>query len=280
VCPPVALTAGSRSAEWARWLALALVAVWGAGCVDLTPPDADARCRDATGCEGLELHWQFDDAEGETARDASGNQRAGSWVGANGTLPARSSEAAPVPFDNPASRRFQASNRQAVLLADMPAALRPSAELTLAAWYRATTLDPSTGVGEVISGGNNYLLRVRAEDVELSKRVTRNGGNQHVRCYAPASQHLDGAWHHLAAVVSATTLRVYVDGVEGCQEPNADPLAYDQSDDLWVGRHPTSDNYDFNGDIDEVRIYRRALDAAEVATLAVRVQATGRATPR
>ena len=46
-------------------------------------------------------------------------------------------------------------------------------------------------------------------------------------------------------------------------------MIYDQGPDLYVGRHGTDDpDWDFGGNIDDVRIYTRALPPAEVAALA------------
>jgi hypothetical protein len=46
-------------------------------------------------------------------------------------------------------------------------------------------------------------------------------------------------------------------------------MDYDQGQDLWIGHHGTGDEvYSFDGDLDDVRIYARALTAEEVARLA------------
>ena len=223
----------------------------------------------ASACDpALVLHWRLDDPDGDIALDTSGNGRSGTYVGNNGTRPRASPEAAPVTFTNPSSRLIDGGNRQAVTLANMPLALRPATQLTLSAWFRATALDPATGSGEVITGGNNYLLRVRATEVEISKRAARAGFNQHVRCYVPTTSHLNGNWHHIAAVIDATTVRLYYDGVLGCALADADPMAYDLGTDLWVGRHPTSTDYDWNGHLDDIRIYTRPLTSPEITTLA------------
>jgi hypothetical protein len=43
--------------------------------------------------------------------------------------------------------------------------------------------------------------------------------------------------------------------------------------DFWVGKHgETSTDFDFQGNIDEVRVYNRVLSAAEIQALAQGVQ--------
>jgi hypothetical protein len=54
--------------------------------------------------------------------------------------------------------------------------------------------------------------------------------------------------------------------------PNSAPFLYDRGKDLFVGRHGNDTTnaalYNFQGNIDEVRVYARALTANEIAALA------------
>jgi hypothetical protein len=78
----------------------------------------------------------------------------------------------------------------------------------------------------------------------------------------------DGQWHLVTGTFDGSTTRLYVDGAEiGSGTPTTDPIDYGALDtrDLFVGRYPGCDNHDFDGAIDDVRIYGRALTAAEVA---------------
>jgi hypothetical protein len=60
-----------------------------------------------------------------------------------------------------------------------------------------------------------------------------------------------------------------VDGVLKLSCPLALPIVYDLGKDLWVGRHGNGNqNWDFEGNIDEVRVYTRVLTATEIAALA------------
>jgi hypothetical protein len=217
------------------------------------------------------LYWKLDEASGTTALDASGNNLAGTYAGTSGT-PVTSPMIPTLGFPDPASRAFTRANRHIVTLANMPAAIKPVNELTLSVWYRATTIDtgPSGSMAgsELVSGGDNYLMRLHIGDLEMSKR-TANG---HVQCLGVVTNHLDGNWHHAAAVYGPTTLTVYFDGVPKISCPISAPFAYDRGKDLFVGRHGNDTTnaalYDFEGNMDEVRIYTRALSATEIAALA------------
>jgi hypothetical protein len=228
-------------------------------------------CRDsACVASGLVLHWKFDEAEGAVARDASGNGHDGMYTGVTGA-PAPSTDVAPLKVPNPHSRAFTGASRQAALLAGMPALLKPASQVTVSAWYRTSKLDTGSGSingSEVVSAGNNYLLRVRETDIEVSKRVGGSSSSW-VRCFAVVMNHFDNTWHHIATVIDGQTAKVYFDGVEKCSLANSQAMSYDRGNDFVVGRHGENEsNFDFDGNIDDVRIYARALPAPEIAALA------------
>jgi|tagenome__1003787_1003787.scaffolds.fasta_scaffold20778401_2 hypothetical protein len=248
------------------------------------PPARDAAAAEAdvappTGIgdhSGPALHWRFDEEQGATmAVDSSGHGFDGVYVGDIGLPSPVADVPRQVAFADPWSRQFTLESHQAVRLAPVPPALRPVNDLTVCAWYRATTVDvnPTTAMAsgsEVVSGGNHYVLRVRPRQVEFSKRVS--GVPAFAQCLPTVTGHLDGNWHHLAGVSSAAGVKLYLDGTERCTNvtPSAQqPILYDQGPDLWVGRHGNNQTYwNFGGNIDDVRIYTRALAPEEIAALA------------
>jgi hypothetical protein len=220
---------------------------------------------------GPVMHWRFDEASGGVAADSSGNNHVGSYIGSSGA-PTASTTLPPVTFTNPFSRRFVASSRQAVRLAPAPGAIRPANNMTIALWFRTTNLDighDPPAASEAISQGDNYLIRVRATDISF----TRRSGGSYLSCFSSGGpNHLDGNWHHVAAVLSPAGMRLYIDGVERCSNSQGGSMLYDKGDDLYVGRHGNPDSgapndWDFDGNIDDVRIYNRPLPADEVAAL-------------
>lgn len=82
----------------------------------------------------------------------------------------------------------------------------------------------------------------------------------------------DNQWHHVAGSYDRKTLRCYLDGVERSRQvKNPGPLKKTGWD-LCIGNslvdYGTGEFLAFDGLIDEVRIYNRALSAAEVKALA------------
>jgi hypothetical protein len=141
-----------------------------------------------------------------------------------------------------------------------------SAPQTIAAWVKfsgATTAQAIvalTGSGGAIRMGlaSGYLL------------VRKNNGATLVQTAAPSTN----TWHHVAYTVSGTTQVLYVDGVATtatATPDNATPTS------AYAGATaPATER--LAGALDELRIYNRALTAAEVLALAQgRLPATGSA---
>jgi hypothetical protein len=212
------------------------------------------------------LYWSLDDASGTTAVDGSGNSRDGTYTGVTGS-PQASTDVPTLMFSNPRSRSFAIANRQGVRLATMSSALRPANNLTVTVWYKATRVDQdNTAPGsDLVSGGDQYMLRLTATDVHLVKR-TASGFD---KCFGTFANPLDGQWHHVAALTSTSGMKVYVDGVERCSNGLDDSISYTAGDELWVGRHGNGDlDRDFDGQIDDVRVYNRVLTPTEIADIA------------
>jgi hypothetical protein len=88
----------------------------------------------------------------------------------------------------------------------------------------------------------------------------------------------DGEWHHACGVVDrdAETVHLYVDGVEdigaiGCGAASTNSTGYGSSNSgttpFLIGKRFNHASSLWNGEIDEVRIYNRALSVEEVQVL-------------
>lgn len=76
-------------------------------------------------------------------------------------------------------------------------------------------------------------------------------------------------WHHVAGVVDGSTIVAYLDGVPFEQGPANLELVDGQAVRIGCDRDEAADVLFFQGDIDEVRVYTRALTDDEIAQLAV-----------
>jgi hypothetical protein len=97
---------------------------------------------------------------------------------------------------------------------------------------------------------------------EFGSLKWRGGGiNATVACPAPAN----GSWHHLLAKQEGTTASLYLDGV---RRASGSVLAIgNASSSINIGRYDSPSFFFFNGRIDDVRIYNRALSDPEIVEL-------------
>ena len=74
----------------------------------------------------------------------------------------------------------------------------------------------------------------------------------------------DGKWHHAILVVSrGNYARIYLDGIKDVEDTSVGTADLGNVSSSWIGRESSILHY-FNGTIDEVRIYNRALSAEEI----------------
>jgi hypothetical protein len=103
-----------------------------------------------------------------------------------------------------------------------------------------------------------------------------SGGIQFADTIAANVNVADGKWHHVAAVVKRLPLQasaIYVDGVPtGATGKPVGVANLDHDEPVWLGRHRrheliNRDNMYYNGDLDELTVYRRALAPAEIKAI-------------
>ena len=211
---------------------------------------------------GFTAHWPLNDLNGSTAADVSGNGHAGTLVGGPTWTPTGRVGGA-LDFDGV---------DDGVEVTNAPALASPTA-LTLAAWINSR--DPSATASQMVLGkysgavGGPYMLRLNG-----ANRVRFRAGNTQMTTSAviPAAN----TWYHLAATYDGSELRVYVNGVSVASLPAGAPQA-DNGLKLTIGRFSDGGS-PFNGLLDDVRLYSRALSAGEV--LDIFNQAPGQASLR
>lgn len=147
-------------------------------------------------------------------------------------------------------------------------------ELTAAAWVRADTLDGS-GLrmifGQPSGGGllNAWLLYYRLTNGMWEVRYQMNSVEDTV-LIAEMTFGL-GEWVHLAGVYDGTNMFLYINGEPAGSRVTVPP-AYDGVQPITIGHDLNNDAPagHFDGALDEIRLYARALDPQEIAALAAR----------
>ena len=206
-------------------------------------------------------HWAFNENTGTTAADSSGNGNTGTLL--NGPL-WHSSPLGASCLD------FDAGN-DSVRVADSPS-LRIAGPMTLSAWVYYNGPDKHS-LGRVVWNVNaGYSLNAEDFANQTCYWSFYLGGvdNKDGRCNVPGIDNMTNQWVHLAGVYDNSgtpTTRLYINGVLAMENTNAPVALKATSGAMTIGNQDLWNTW--NGRIDEVSIYNRALDAGEIAALAL-----------
>jgi chitodextrinase len=134
--------------------------------------------------------------------------------------------------------------------------LQLTSAMTLEAWVYPTAVN--SGWRDVIYKGNdNYYL----EGTSTNSSRPAMGGTFGSDLYGTSALTAN-TWAHLAATYDGATMRLYVNGVQVSSRAQTGAIAT-STNPLQIGGDSIYGQY-FAGRIDEVRIYNRALSAAEI----------------
>lgn len=135
--------------------------------------------------------------------------------------------------------------------------------LTVTAWVKPANL--STADRTIVSKWytpDSYALFVQNGDYVFSV-VLSTGTYVNVRATGRA---VAGQWAHVAGVFNGSTAAIYINGVQVGSPVSAAGSLQQSTRPVVIGNHPSWNA--FPGLIDEVRLYRAALDATQIAGLA------------
>jgi len=137
--------------------------------------------------------------------------------------------------------------------------------LTLAAWVQ---LDATSGQSEVISLGDRVILRLDMTFSGLGVFGSFYDGSNYLT--TSSGTFISGTgWHHVAYTLDGTANEqtLYIDGVAVDTTNHAPPVVY-AGGNSTLGSHPTNPSYFLEGEMDDARIYDRALSAGAIQALA------------
>ncbi|UCG56029.1 MAG: LamG domain-containing protein [Phycisphaerales bacterium] len=114
----------------------------------------------------------------------------------------------------------------------------------------------------------------KGDDSYRMSRGPETGDSIHFGCNGPTGGNLDAAtivtdntWRHVAVVYDGSDKIVYIDGVEDARAASTGQINASTYN-LYIGENSQQTGRQLRGLVDDVRIYSRALAAAEVASLA------------
>jgi len=144
--------------------------------------------------------------------------------------------------------------------------------LSVAVWFKTSTAAGLSGLVNKYVAGSFNGYEVFLENGDLCAWLFRSNASaiwDGTGCTLRTAGYDDDSWHHVVFVVDAAGGGLYVDGVlKGSQPWMGTAGAPTTTQDVRLGHYPgaTGGGY-LPGLVDEVRIYDRALTAAEVSLL-------------
>lgn len=208
---------------------------------------------------GPVAHWKLDENAGTNAYDSSGNgNNSTTWTGDVSWATGKSGSGLYFDGDDDVVRIAESTST------DLGSV---SASLTVEAWFKTSANYSDSAV--IVTKCLDCSTYVWPFSLFLTSE-------EHVRFYdsstwvTSTSAYNDGKWHHAAGVkdVSSNTFSLYVDGVLAEQKANSDTNDEHNNADISIGNAGTDslgyDLYDFNGSIDDVRIYNYARTPSQI----------------
>ncbi|MFA7402346.1 MAG: Ig-like domain-containing protein, partial [Pelobacteraceae bacterium] len=143
------------------------------------------------------------------------------------------------------------------------AGLDVTTAMTLEAWIKPNDVSSSRQIISKYGASGNYSYQIGlAATGQIRCDISGNGStvDSLVSTNAPITLN---AWQHVAATFNAGALKLYVNGVEVASKTSTITALKAGTTPLNIGRDPAG-QYFFNGLIDEVAVYKRALTMEEI----------------
>jgi hypothetical protein len=230
----------------------------------LTAADSSGNARPGTfsgTTNGPSTWWKFDENTGTTAADSSGAANPGTLANA------------PAWGSGPSGYAL-AFNGSTSYVAGLGRAVHTNASLTVAAWVNLTSAAGGTDGAAVSQSGTHtdgFLLGWDSASTKWVFSMTNSdlASPTVVKQFSSAVA-TTGVWTHLVGVYDSSVNKIYL-YVNGNVIGNATKSSsWDATGAVQAGRAYVSDAWAgyFNGQVDDVRVYDRALSATEAANLA------------
>ena len=213
---------------------------------------------------GLIGFWQFDEATGTIANDSSGNGKLGNMY--DGTV-AKDLKVSPGCITGSCAM-FNGD----VYHVDVgtSSAFGISTGVSIVAWARydgALVAGKFPRIFSNLTGSNYNGMELVLHDTTSNKLYFQIGKDNTLRTLFADTALATSTWYHVAATYDGSTGKLFINSAQqaniigGSDVIGASPLNF------WIGGWPGLTGHNWNGSIDEVRIYNRAISEAEVQSI-------------
>src|SRR2546425_823551 len=205
---------------------------------------------------GLVAAYGFAEGAGTTVADSSGNNNTGTISGATWTTAGKFGSA--LVFNGTSSW---------VSISNSPS-LQLTTGMTLEAWVNPFSIPPAgcspaatcSWMDVIHKDSDRYYIEASSNVNGQPEAGGIFGSGKHI-VFAPSALPIN-TWTHLALTYDSAMIRFYVNGALVASAPETTPITT-STNPLFIGGDQTQGQF-FNGLIDEVRVYNRALELAEI----------------
>jgi len=143
--------------------------------------------------------------------------------------------------------------------------LSPTNAISIACWVKTDLAGQGNNwfVNRVFAGGTATGYRMGVLDGKPCFEIPQTDWSHHLKAETPLPT---GRWTHVAGTFDGKTMRIYADGEESGSMERPGPIKPNEFR-LCLGSYEAGHAAHFNGLLDEVRLYSRALTPAEVRAL-------------
>ncbi|MCP4256562.1 MAG: LamG domain-containing protein [Planctomycetes bacterium] len=201
--------------------------------------------------------WKFDEVNGDKVADSSGNRYQGKLIGNPQWKPASGKVNGALEFDG-LGDFVEITNEPAFDL---------TGNITIAAWIKVNAFD-KRWQAIVTKGDTSWRISRTAEENTLAFHCTgiesiSSGWNNGIEGKKNVN---DSQWHHAVGVYDGSTVFLYVDGVIDKSGKASGSIRMNDSP-VFIGANSEKADREWNGLIDEVCIFRGAIDAKGIRAL-------------
>ena len=205
--------------------------------------------------EGLVVYFTFDNVNGKTIVDDSGNGLDADIIANTEIVKGKYGDAIRITNVGADCVNVPASDD-----------LKITGEITMAAWINqdAWSTDGQWFDKNCHNGGEHSSYGIGAFNGGANFNMFLGTGNGRPTLSQPHA--LDTkTWHHVVGTYDGTTMKVYVDGEVAAEKDEKFDFKGTNDQDLRIGCSKDRPNYTFeNGSIDEAAVWRRALSEDEI----------------
>jgi hypothetical protein len=165
---------------------------------------------------------------------------------------------------------WQVSNRALMFdgvddYVDLPDNFPNVTEFTFAAWVYWNGGDPWQRIFDFGQDTNSNMFLTPSNGTNMRFAITTGGGGSELRlnAYSPL---LQNEWVHVAVTLNGSQGVLYRNGIAVDTQPITLTPQDVAGENTWLGKSQYPDPF-FNGKIDEVAVFNRALSEAEVSTI-------------